>query len=187
MARVISASGKETACYDSRRPDPLKRDPRLRIRACSLSIRHGGARQGSDTNNQCPDGSPKADKCFATWLVVRDSLRWYRFRVLCLNRRLLCAHDQDPEHECYFSYPQGCAEGEGPILVSWEEEPGKAKPEIPEATQHQPQSKKARDESRPVHEQPEWDQPDTPEDPIGQVEDVVQPEEQHHESFVLRL
>src|SRR5438046_1184843 len=87
-----------------------------------------------------------------------------RQNFIGLNGPLLCAHDQDPEHERDFSHPERCAEGEGPILVSWEEEAGKAESEIAEATQNQPHPKKARDESRSVHEQPERDQPYAPED-----------------------
>src|SRR6266513_2496438 len=102
-------------------------------------------------------------------------------------RRLPCAHDQNPEHERDFSQPERCAEGEGFILISWEEEAGKAESEIAEAAHHQPYAKEARDESRSVHEQPERNQPYAPEDCVGEVQDVMELQEQHDEGVVLRL
>src|SRR5207237_3953969 len=57
-ALFISAPGKETAGYDSLRPDLPKRDSRLRTRACSSPIRRSGARQ-----EFWPDGPPLQPFC----------------------------------------------------------------------------------------------------------------------------
>src|SRR5258706_12093106 len=77
------------------------------------------------------------------------------------------AHDREPEHKHHFSQHQRLAVVVDLSLVGRKEEASNAEGQPAEAGEDQPDAEEAREEARPVGQEAEGDEPDTPEDRVG--------------------
>src|SRR5712671_4095797 len=132
-------------------------------------------------NASDPRGSKVCCGAFPTGLTRRrnrpSTLSGFRFGQPLLVR----AHNHEPEHGRQLSHPEWHPNREGYVLVLREQEACKAEPEVAKATDYQPDAEEAGKEARSVDEQTEGNEPNAPEDRVGEVEVVMQVEEQHGE------
>src|SRR5439155_17989094 len=100
---------------------------------------------------------------------------------------LLGTHDDEPQHdrelaEHHWENPIG-----DPLLIVRPQNTGYARSQIGEAVEHQPGAEDARKEPRPVHQQAEGKQPESPKYLVRKYPLAMHAEEHNGEGVALRL
>src|SRR6266481_8906879 len=104
-----------------------------------------------------------------------------------MQRRRLGALDYEPEHERQLPEDGGLSVGKHLVIILRGQYAGKGQDHPREAGEGEPDAQEPRQESRPVHQQREGKEPQTPKYFVDNKSLKMQIEEQHRQSLPLRL
>src|SRR5437773_856632 len=128
------------------------------------------------------------------WRLLFPTVRSFRVRLSSrgrwgcgVQRWRLGALDQKPEHERQLPEDGGLSEGKHLVVILRRQYARKAQDHPGEAGEGEPDAQEPRQESRPVHKQPEGKEPQTPKYFGDNKSVMMQIEEQHSQSLPLRL